>query len=285
MLATGSGQVFAGKLTGEFIAIEEAAGRTPWQLKTGSSINSTAITYIHNGRQYVTVALGFGGGFADRYAAGTVPTGGSVRTFALMPEQLQTRSDRPRNAARRRACRHEDGRKWKGSSRPTPDCCQERDHDCVPTRSAPVTRRPATTGSRRRRGRDGAEPVGRTSCGAESGWPADVSRRCHHSHPGQGCRPRGARTWRDALSRAPVDFRSAAPLGHPAHGTTRAIHRESRPDGRGSERDRPGWRELHRERRDEGSGSERPAAANVGRTGRPAHRPCRGALDAAALPA
>ena len=86
MLATGGGLVFTGKLTGEFIALDEATGKALWQFKTGSSINSTAITYTHNGRQYVTVASGLGGGLANRYAAGKVPTGGSVWTFALMPQ-------------------------------------------------------------------------------------------------------------------------------------------------------------------------------------------------------
>jgi len=86
MLATGGGLVFTGRLTGEFIALDEATGKTLWQFKTGSSINATAITYTHNGRQYVTVASGLGGGLANRYAAGKVPTGGSVWTFALMPE-------------------------------------------------------------------------------------------------------------------------------------------------------------------------------------------------------
>ncbi|HEY7444937.1 MAG TPA: PQQ-dependent dehydrogenase, methanol/ethanol family [Vicinamibacterales bacterium] len=86
MLATGGGLVFTGKLTGEFLALDESTGKTLWQFKTGSSVNSTAITYTHNGRQYVTVASGLGGGLANRYAADKVPTGGSVWTFALMPE-------------------------------------------------------------------------------------------------------------------------------------------------------------------------------------------------------
>jgi alcohol dehydrogenase (cytochrome c) len=86
MLATGGGLVFTGKLSGEFMALDEATGRTLWQFKTGSSINSTAITYTHNGRQYVTVASGLGGGLANRFAADKVPTGGSIWTFALMPE-------------------------------------------------------------------------------------------------------------------------------------------------------------------------------------------------------
>ena len=86
MLATGGGLLFTGKLTGEFIALDEATGDTLWQFKTGSSVNSTAITYTHNGRQYVSVASGLGGSNATRHARGKVPTGGSVWTFALMPE-------------------------------------------------------------------------------------------------------------------------------------------------------------------------------------------------------
>ena len=86
MLATGGGLVFTGKLTGEFLALDQDTGQTLWQFKTSSSVNSTAITYTHNGRQYVTVVSGLGGALATRYAARKIPTGGSVWTFALMPE-------------------------------------------------------------------------------------------------------------------------------------------------------------------------------------------------------
>ena len=86
MLATGGGLLFSGLPTGEFVALDQETGETLWQFKTGSSINATAITYTHNGRQYVTVASGLGGFLANRYAGGKVPTGGSVWTFALVPE-------------------------------------------------------------------------------------------------------------------------------------------------------------------------------------------------------
>jgi len=86
MLATGGGLLFTGKLSGEFLALDENTGQTLWQFKTGSSVNSTAITYTHKGRQYVTIASGLGGSLAPRYAGTKVPTGGSVWTFALMPE-------------------------------------------------------------------------------------------------------------------------------------------------------------------------------------------------------
>lgn len=86
MLATGGGLVFTGRLTGEFVALDAATGQTLWQFKTGSSVNATAITYTHKGRQFVTVLSGLGGGLARRFAAASVPTGGSVWTFALMPD-------------------------------------------------------------------------------------------------------------------------------------------------------------------------------------------------------
>jgi alcohol dehydrogenase (cytochrome c) len=86
MLATGGGLIFTGKLTGEFMALDQDTGKTLWQFQTGSSVNATAITYTHKGRQYVTVASGLGGILAIRYGSRKIPTGGSVWTFALMPE-------------------------------------------------------------------------------------------------------------------------------------------------------------------------------------------------------
>lgn len=86
MLATDGGLVFTGKLGGEFVALDADTGKTLWQFKTSSSINSTAITYTHKGRQFVTVASGLGGFVISRFAAGQVPAGGSLWTFALMPK-------------------------------------------------------------------------------------------------------------------------------------------------------------------------------------------------------
>jgi alcohol dehydrogenase (cytochrome c) len=86
MLATAGGLVFTGKLTGEFVALDAGTGKTLWEFKTGSSVNATAVTYMHGGRQFVTVASGRGGILASRYTTDKVPTGGSIWTFALMPE-------------------------------------------------------------------------------------------------------------------------------------------------------------------------------------------------------
>ena len=86
MLVTGGGLVFTGKLSGEFLALDEDTGKPLWQFKTSSSVNSTPITFTHKGQQYVTIASGLGGQLARRAAGTKVPSGGSVWTFALMPE-------------------------------------------------------------------------------------------------------------------------------------------------------------------------------------------------------
>jgi alcohol dehydrogenase (cytochrome c) len=86
MLATGGGLIFTGKATGEFVVLDEATGATLWQFKTSSGVNSTAITYTYKGRQYVSIASGLGGNVIRRLVADKVPAGGSMWTFALMPE-------------------------------------------------------------------------------------------------------------------------------------------------------------------------------------------------------
>jgi alcohol dehydrogenase (cytochrome c) len=85
MLVTGGGLVFTGRLSGELMALDEDSGKTLWQFKTGSSINSTAITYTHKGRQYVA------GGVGPRWRTRQPLRGRedadrrSIWTFALMP--------------------------------------------------------------------------------------------------------------------------------------------------------------------------------------------------------
>ena len=89
MLATGGGLLFTGKETGEFIAVDADTGKVVWQFQTGSGINAMPVTYMHQGRQYVTVLSGIGGlywNIAREQLKDKVPQGGSVWTFALLPE-------------------------------------------------------------------------------------------------------------------------------------------------------------------------------------------------------
>ena len=86
MLVTDGGLVFTGTVDGRFVALDEATGKTLWEFQTGSGINATPITYTHKGRQYVSIAVGLGGNSARGMVGDTVPTGGAMWTFALMPE-------------------------------------------------------------------------------------------------------------------------------------------------------------------------------------------------------
>jgi alcohol dehydrogenase (cytochrome c) len=89
MLATGGDLLFTGKETGEFIALDAASGKQLWQFQTGSGINAMPVTFTHKGRQYVTVLSGIGGLYWNtnrEVLKDKVPPGGSVWTFALMPE-------------------------------------------------------------------------------------------------------------------------------------------------------------------------------------------------------
>jgi alcohol dehydrogenase (cytochrome c) len=88
MLSTGGGLLFTGKMTGEFIAVDAESGKTLWQFQTGSGVNAQPVTFTHNGRQYVTVLSGIGGVYRNQAGSElkNIPPGGSVWTFALMPE-------------------------------------------------------------------------------------------------------------------------------------------------------------------------------------------------------
>ena len=88
IIATGGGLLFTGKETGEFIAIDADTGKTVWQFQTGSGINAQPITYTHNGQQYVTILSGIGGSYwyLSHELVKNVPQGGSVWTFALLPD-------------------------------------------------------------------------------------------------------------------------------------------------------------------------------------------------------
>ena len=86
MLVTDGGLVFTGTLQGKVIALDQATGKTVWEFQTGSSITATPITYTYKGQQYLSIASGLGGLNARGMAGISVPTGGSMWTFALMSE-------------------------------------------------------------------------------------------------------------------------------------------------------------------------------------------------------
>jgi quinohemoprotein ethanol dehydrogenase len=62
VLATAGGLVFQGDATGNFTAYDAANGNKLWSVQTGSAINAAPVSYLQDGKQYVLVPIGAGGG-------------------------------------------------------------------------------------------------------------------------------------------------------------------------------------------------------------------------------
>ncbi|MCP5112938.1 MAG: PQQ-dependent dehydrogenase, methanol/ethanol family [bacterium] len=58
ILSTAGGLVFGGNNEGQFFALDDESGKELWHAKTGGAIIAAPITYLSNGKQYVTIAAG-----------------------------------------------------------------------------------------------------------------------------------------------------------------------------------------------------------------------------------
>jgi PQQ-dependent dehydrogenase (methanol/ethanol family) len=77
-LTTAGGVAFYGTLEGYFKAVDQKTGKELFKFKTPSGIVGNAITYLHDGKQYVAVYSGVGGWAGIGLAAGlTNPEDGS----------------------------------------------------------------------------------------------------------------------------------------------------------------------------------------------------------------
>jgi alcohol dehydrogenase (cytochrome c) len=75
---TASGLLFAGEMTGDFIALDADSGEKLYSFDTGAPLNGGIITYAVNGRQLVAVAAGAASSiWLDR------PAEASIQVFAL----------------------------------------------------------------------------------------------------------------------------------------------------------------------------------------------------------
>jgi quinohemoprotein ethanol dehydrogenase len=90
-LATAGGLVFQGTADGRFVAYDAASGDTLWQTPVGSGVVAAPATFEVDGKQYVSIAVGWGGvyGMWNRATERVGP--GRVYTFAIgakadMPE-------------------------------------------------------------------------------------------------------------------------------------------------------------------------------------------------------
>lgn len=93
-LATAGDLVFQGTADGRFVAYHAKTGEKLWETPTGTGVVAPPVTYLVDGKQYVSIAVGWGGVFGlstrstDRQAPGTVYTfavGGKAKAQASTP--------------------------------------------------------------------------------------------------------------------------------------------------------------------------------------------------------
>jgi len=83
VVTTSSGLVFEGTADGKFMAVDADNGKILWEVVIGSGIIGSPITYEIDGKQYVSIAAGWGGagGLSKKFTEEVHP--GTVYTFAL----------------------------------------------------------------------------------------------------------------------------------------------------------------------------------------------------------
>lgn len=82
-LTTAGNLVFQGTADGRFIAYNATTGEKLWESPTGTGVVAAASTYLIDGKQYVSVAVGWGGVFGIAVRATELQSPGTVYTFAV----------------------------------------------------------------------------------------------------------------------------------------------------------------------------------------------------------
>jgi alcohol dehydrogenase (cytochrome c) len=89
VLSTGGGVVFVGDLDRSFKAVDVRTGKILWQTRLATSVQGFPISFSVDGRQYVAVSTGLGGGSPRLVPATLAPeirvptTGQALYVFAL----------------------------------------------------------------------------------------------------------------------------------------------------------------------------------------------------------
>jgi alcohol dehydrogenase (cytochrome c) len=97
VLTTGGGVVFAGDLDRYFRAYDVKTGDVLWQTRLGTSVQGFPISYTANGKQYVAVTTGLGGG-SPRVVPRTIspeirhPNNGHAVYVFELPYELRTKN-------------------------------------------------------------------------------------------------------------------------------------------------------------------------------------------------
>ena len=82
-LTTAGNLVFQGTADGRFVAYNATTGEKLWESPTGTGVVAAASTYMLDGQQYVSIAVGWGGVFGISQRATELQSPGTVYTFAI----------------------------------------------------------------------------------------------------------------------------------------------------------------------------------------------------------
>ncbi len=82
VLTTATGLVFQGTAEGDFIAYDGTDGKTLWKMNLGGGIIAPPVSYMIGDQQYISVAVGWGGGYGMKNKKAPIQTG-RVFTFML----------------------------------------------------------------------------------------------------------------------------------------------------------------------------------------------------------
>ncbi|GAB5561690.1 MAG: hypothetical protein SynsKO_33370 [Synoicihabitans sp.] len=99
-LTTAGNLVFQGRPDGKFLAYDATNGDGLWEFDAGLGISAPPITYKINGRQYISLLVGWGGGFAGMGHREAANLGWAYRaqTRRLITFSLEGNADMPPNA-------------------------------------------------------------------------------------------------------------------------------------------------------------------------------------------
>ena len=92
-LATAGNLVFQGTADARLLAYDASSGKKLWDSPMGSGVMAAPVTYELDGKQYVSIAVGWGGAFGLGDRAADFKSPGTVYTFVLggkapMPERV-----------------------------------------------------------------------------------------------------------------------------------------------------------------------------------------------------
>lgn len=82
-LTTAGNLVFQGTADGRFVAYNATTGEKLWESPTGTGVVAAASTYMLDGKQYVSIAVGWGGVLGQWIRVTELSSPGTVYTFAV----------------------------------------------------------------------------------------------------------------------------------------------------------------------------------------------------------